>query len=643
MSSGRTPRRCSRIAVTLTLACTALALIASRADAQDPWSTRLSASPSPVAIGLCGTVSLELSDASTRDAPRNPQGWRVSLADFDLSVRADDPRALVGKYNGAASYSVCACQAATAGASATITATYPAQSLAEKSRVAGVAYSVSIPITTTARIGTIEPRGCPAMTSTGVAVAQSSMKQTSAIIPVSMRAAGTPSVGLPAGGTLGAAPIGTVTSDPGAPAGGSVASATSSEGSVTSSGGLTKGREIAGTSGPAPTGLAISGTPTTAKLSWVAAPGATSYSVRRWNPANPACCENSVTGLTQPAWSDAGFPVPGPYSYVVTGISATGAQGSVNGTFTPPAPRNATSFVATQTSEDVVTLTWSAAPFASYYLLWGAGLPNTGVQVTGTSQILRNVPPGAQSWSIGAFYAPGPVSTVASAFPKATTTVVSACDKLFSAGAGPQSVTSLPGALNGAALYWSLVPGAVAYTVDRMNKTMGGSWVRIASSCAGARQQVVTTGATGVAPLPANSAGILDTTGAEYATTYRYRVQAITASGAMGWNSVDWTQKNKFALYFDSTSVSGSTLTVNARYPWASEYVRPAELIMSYSSGGEMRMEWGFGAGFMTLAITSVPEGSQEYTLTGVWKFLWNGVSTPIATSTYTKTVTITP
>lgn len=103
-----------------------------------PWSVTVQPSGKLLAIGSCAPVSITLRDSTGKDTPRNPLGNRVSLADFDLTVTAANGADVVGKYNGASSFSACACQSGTVGEKATVTATYPARMLDAKTRVPGV-------------------------------------------------------------------------------------------------------------------------------------------------------------------------------------------------------------------------------------------------------------------------------------------------------------------------------------------------------------------------------------------------------------------------------------------------------------------------------------------------------------------------
>jgi hypothetical protein len=137
----------------------ALFLASTHALAQtSPWTVELTPTLSPLPIGLCGAVQLKLLDPVTKDVPRTPQGYRITLADFDLSVSGGTSAA--GNQIDASHYEVCGCQGASAGATATVTARYPAQSLSANARVPGVSIQQSATFTLAAPKGTLNPQSC---------------------------------------------------------------------------------------------------------------------------------------------------------------------------------------------------------------------------------------------------------------------------------------------------------------------------------------------------------------------------------------------------------------------------------------------------------------------------------------------------
>ena len=203
---------------------------------------------------------------------------------------------------------------------------------------------------------------------------------------------------------------------------------------------------------PPPAGVIVTGTPGLARVKWGSV-GAISYSVQRWLLSNPDCCRASSPplGAAQSAWDDP-TPWAGTYVYRVSASYADGSQGFVDVNYLRPEPTNPAQLTATakigfpQVTTVLwstayypisVTVSWSVVPGAAYYVLWGPGLPATGVQLNTTvsngvethqtaysvsslnnSQVPVGVTWGVNSWTVGAFFLPGPVSTRAADFTK---------------------------------------------------------------------------------------------------------------------------------------------------------------------------------------------------------------------------------
>lgn len=137
--------------------------------AQTPWTVTITPTLNPLPIGLCGAVQIRLMDASGNARPRNPAGYLMGLADFDMSVTATDPAAVVGQQIDASHWSVCACQAGTRGTVATITASYPSRQLSPRARTPGVTFQTTETVTLAAAAGRVNPPGCPAPTQLTIA------------------------------------------------------------------------------------------------------------------------------------------------------------------------------------------------------------------------------------------------------------------------------------------------------------------------------------------------------------------------------------------------------------------------------------------------------------------------------------------
>ncbi|MEO8089650.1 MAG: membrane dipeptidase [Gemmatimonadales bacterium] len=82
-------------------------------------------------------------------------------------------------------------------------------------------------------------------------------------------------------------------------------------------------------------------------------------------------------------------------------------------------PVNPSGFIAKQTGDGEVQLSWRPIDGASYYVLLGPGVPEGGTRVTGaTTFTATGVPAGANEWAVASYYEPGPVSTPAAEFPR---------------------------------------------------------------------------------------------------------------------------------------------------------------------------------------------------------------------------------
>lgn len=194
---------------------------------------------------------------------------------------------------------------------------------------------------------------------------------------------------------------------------------------------------------PAPAGVTVTGTPAQAHVRWGSV-GASSYSVQRWMQTDPSCCRaNSPTlAATDTTWTD---PVQwkGTYVYRVSAIYPDGRQAFVDVNYVRPEPTNPDSVFVTKHSvlvhptgapvgppvwyEVTMSVNWLPVPGAAYYMVWGPGIANTGVRVDGNPQqvlaTLTNTGWGLQTYTVGAFFLPGPVSTAAADFARGSLNV----------------------------------------------------------------------------------------------------------------------------------------------------------------------------------------------------------------------------
>ncbi len=181
---------------------------------------------------------------------------------------------------------------------------------------------------------------------------------------------------------------------------------------------------VATPAGPAPTNVIVDGTPATARLRWDRLGGVTGYTVARAAGMGQPWVGLTPSPLLAESFADAGLDPRVTYVYRVTAVYADGRLGNTDVTFTPPAPVNPTGFTAKQTGNGQVQLSWQPVSGAGYYAVFGPGSANGGVRLNGvTSYTVTGVPPGAQEWSVGSYYEPGPISSPAGAFPRAYLTV----------------------------------------------------------------------------------------------------------------------------------------------------------------------------------------------------------------------------
>jgi hypothetical protein len=373
-------RLASTLALALALALHALTGAPALAQRESvPWSVTLTATMNPLPIGSCGAVWLVLKDSTGKDAPRNAQGYRVTIADFDMTVASAREGAAVGSYNGASSFSACACQAGRVGETATITATYPARALAAKARVPGVAFQAQVPFTLSAARGTFDPPGCSAPT------------------PMIVSA--------------GAALVGTVTASSadvvGTPAGSSVPPPSSVPVAGQPLASVPSGGRTVPATAPPPSNARVTGTPAEAVAMWSPPLGSgpfedITYRVERWKESDPACCRAASPTLYSSGWYD---PVQwsGTWIYRITAIRKDGRQGFVDVKYVYAEPPTPSGFKATRQGNDAAVLSWLPVPGASYYI-FGGPPTTTAFRVNGTSTTVTGLAAGTSTWQVSAMF-----------------------------------------------------------------------------------------------------------------------------------------------------------------------------------------------------------------------------------------------
>jgi len=343
-------------------------IVPALAGAQTPWIVTLTPTVNPLPIGTCGPVWVKVVDPATQDAPRNPSGGMVTIADFDLTV-SHGGTSVTGQYTDASHWAACGCQGASSGTVATITAKYPGALLSARIRVPKVAFETTATIELTAARSSWDPPSCVA-----------AKRAAATPVPAPPAAATATTVAPPAPVPLtGAPPSGTRTSVPVA----------------------------APPPGPAPQDIRVGGNPAETSVFWnfpSTSPSPVKYVVERWKTSDPACCRAISPDLTSGSWRDP-LMWPGSWTYQVTAIYADGRRGSATATYNYPEPEIPQGFKAIQVARDTVVLSWQPVRGASSYAVGGPP-SNIAVRVDSTTTTLTvgGLPLGKATWQVAAMY-----------------------------------------------------------------------------------------------------------------------------------------------------------------------------------------------------------------------------------------------
>jgi hypothetical protein len=205
-----------------------------------------------------------------------------------------------------------------------------------------------------------------------------------------------------------------------------------------------------------PATVQVSGTPTTAVVSWTlptatilnASLGGDTLATKSAQPKQAPASVSSVTVVRLVA-NAAAVPLnnaspdaatandPGPLTpghavtYRVKLMDGCTVMGAKDVSYIPPLPHDPSGLTATTATDGTVTLKWQPVDGVAGYQITGTTLA-TPVKVSYTTQ-WTSAPqaPGAQQWKIASVYQPGGVLTAASAWPSVMSHVVPTPGKLF--------------------------------------------------------------------------------------------------------------------------------------------------------------------------------------------------------------------
>ena len=196
---------------------------------------------------------------------------------------------------------------------------------------------------------------------------------------------------------------------------------------------------------PAPVAVQVSGTPTTAVVSWTAPPQSVTQGSLTPPPGTTVALAQTIKPSGAPLQTPAvlverlmpnAAPIrlalatpdatqardPGPLTpgravtYRVTLTNAQGASGAREASFTPPPPRDPAAVSATVTADGSVILSWQEVPGVLSYQITGVALPAPVIVNRATEWRSIRLPPGPRQWKVASVYEPGGVLTAASAW-----------------------------------------------------------------------------------------------------------------------------------------------------------------------------------------------------------------------------------
>ena len=190
--------------------------------------------------------------------------------------------------------------------------------------------------------------------------------------------------------------------------------------------------------GPPPAGLAVSGTPTTATVTWSAPTGALNYRVNRAPAGTTAWTSLTQTAITTTSLVNDVLPDPRQtYTYSVLAFQKDGHFGEAHTDFKAPLPTNPTGLTGTASGTSV-SLSWQPVQHAAGYLVSGPGISGTK-RVSATTYAVAAAPAGTNVYRVGSVFDPGAVQTASSQWPSVTVEVYAPVTSCACTRTGPFS------------------------------------------------------------------------------------------------------------------------------------------------------------------------------------------------------------
>jgi hypothetical protein len=203
--------------------------------------------------------------------------------------------------------------------------------------------------------------------------------------------------------------------------------------------------------GPAPTGLTVSGTPTTATVQWLPVTGATGYRVNRalvgttqWTAVTPAPIPETTSPTDELTdWRQT-------YTYQVLAYQADGSFGVATIDYVPAKPQDPSRLAMSASFATSAVISWQPVEGVWEYLVSGPGL-TPSAQTSNTSfTVIPPRPSTSGVYQVASIYRPGGVLTPQSAWPSVTVSLTRPITTFMrpgtTTGTAPTSPTSNTGA-----------------------------------------------------------------------------------------------------------------------------------------------------------------------------------------------------